>query len=107
MKIKDKLIHLLGGITKTEYKLTDVFVDRPGIVKVERPLVTVKAGYRHKPFNDPPEDIIHEDLAIKLSEQMLNRGLVKIWKEQIIDGSKVHDGPAVTYALVTVVDPHG
>ena len=107
MKIKDKLIHLLGGITQTEYKLTDMLVDRPCIVKVEKPLVTVKAGYRHKPFNDPPEDIIQEDLAIKLSEQMLNRGLVKVWKEQIIDGSKVHDGSAVTYAIITVVNPNG
>lgn len=74
MKIKSKIVHLLGGITKEEF---NVFTrgSQPMIAR-ERPIKTIKAAYcvidsRHAPSDRYLENELMTKIANKIIEEKL------------------------------------
>lgn len=78
MKIRNKLIRLLGGRTEEEYRfLADKMKVRPPVYSCEMPIVRLKAGYTCRyPLEDPSEEWIREKLAEDIAKKMLEDGLI-------------------------------
>ena len=104
MKIKDKLIHLLGGFTREDH----LFIDHASKIHryfstIEQPVRTLKAGYcisdlRHQ----PPDDFLQHELMAKLANTILEEKLVTFYTKQRYPGES--DYPQDVYATIKVVD---
>ena len=105
MKIRNKLIRLLGGITKEEHFMSGFIADSPCVVRSERPLETLKASYQYDPTRID-ESYVHNELASNIKELMIDRGLFKFWTEQKVspDGSRYDP---VMHCMAVVVNPKG
>lgn len=105
MKIKDKLIHLLGGLTREEH----LFMDHASKIHrysftIEQPVRTLKAGYcisdlRHQ----PPDDFLQHELMAKLANTILKEKLVSFYTKPRYPGES--DYPQDVYATIKVVEP--
>lgn len=100
MKIKDKLIHLLGGLTREEH----LFMDHASKITIEHPVRTLKAEYcvsdlRHQ----PPDDFIQHELMAKLANTILEEKLVSFYTKPKYPGES--DYPLVACATIKVVEP--
>jgi hypothetical protein len=99
MKIKDRLIHLLGGHTKEEvlkYSRPVVHVNNAHIKKI-------KAGYCiSDPHRQPPESWLKNELAAKLINKMLEENLITYYTVPRSTGES--DYPQDVYAVVNVVE---
>lgn len=103
MKIKDKLIHLLGGLTREEH----LFMDHASKIhgySIEQPVRTLKAGYcisdlRHQ----PPDDFLQHELMAKLANTILEEKLVSFYTKPRYPGEI--DYPQDVYATIKVVEP--
>lgn len=104
MKIKDKLIHLLGGLTREDHLFMDHASKIHGYSStIEQPVRTLKAGYcisdlRHQ----PPDDFLQHELMAKLANTILEEKLVAFYTKPRYPGES--DYPRDVYAMIRVVD---
>lgn len=101
-KIKNKLIHMLGGVTKGEYFISEM-VDRP-CIREERPLITVQAAHKYNPSREP-EEYVRRELVDNLVEKILDEKYVRFWTEHKIDPSVDVRSSFEMFARIMVVDP--
>lgn len=104
MKIKDKLIHLLGGLTREEH----LFMDHASKIHrysfmIEQPVRTLKAWYcisdrRHQ----PPDDFLQHELMAKLAKKILEEKLVSFYTKPRYPWES--DYPQDVCAMIRVVD---
>ncbi len=77
MKLKDRIIHFLGGYTKSEYEANNNTKVRFPVIYNEKPIKTIKCSHRidvYNPyivFDKKYEDFIKVDLARKIGDEML------------------------------------
>lgn len=85
MKIKNKLIRLLGGRTEEEFRfLADKMKVRPPVYSCEVPIVRLKARYVcRSPLEDPDEEWIRETLAGEIAKKMLEEELITFVSREI------------------------
>ena len=88
MKIKEKLIHLLGGYTYQEHKQINV-------IQTTKPVITLKSAL-YLPVNPMIEDIDYckQELAYQIADDMVNSQLIRF----------TVDYPKKIEATVRVVD---
>lgn len=105
MKIKDKLIHLLGGFTKDDmpYINPENKIDHYTF-HVQQPVRTLKAGYcisdlRHQ----PPDDFLQHELMAKLANTIMEEKLVTFYTKPRYPGESEY--PQDVYATIKVVEP--
>ena len=70
MKLKERLIHLLGGYTYKEHKQFN-------IVKCEKPVLTLRSVL-YLPDNPTEADIDYckQELAYQIAEELMNKRLI-------------------------------
>lgn len=97
MRIRDKLIHFLGGYTKSDYKNRPVNT----VIKQEMPIRTIKVAYTlNSDYSEEEKKYIKEDMIIRLAKRMDEENLV-LFKYQV-------DDPTINphmYAIVRVIEP--
>ena len=80
MKIREKLIHLLGGHTDREYQMNNNTKVRIPVIYNEKPIKTVRASYWFQTDEDMTDEqkigFVKEGLAKKLAERMMLGGLI-------------------------------
>ena len=103
-KIKNKLIHMLGGVTKGEYFISGM-VDRPCIIRAERPLITVQAARKYNP-SQQPEEHVRQELVDNLVKKILDERYVRFWTEHKIDLAGDVRSSFEMFARIMVVDPN-
>ena len=88
MKLKEKLIHWLGGYTYQEHKQVN-------IIQTTKPVITLKS-VSYLPINPMIEDIDYckQELAHQIAEDMVNSQLIQF----------VVDYPKQITAIIRVVD---
>ena len=88
MKLKEKLIHWLGGYTYQEHK-------QVSIIQTTKPVITLKS-VSYLPVNPMIEDIDYckQELAYQIAEDMANSQLIQF----------VVDYPEKITAITRVVD---
>lgn len=102
MKIKDKLIHLLGGFTNDDWHVLATSNVNPAYV--QRSVRTLKAGYcisdlRHQ----PPDDFLQHELMAKLANTIMEEKLVTFYTKPRYPGESEY--PQDIYATIKVVEP--
>ena len=74
MKLREKIIHWLGGYTFQEHKQFN-------IIQTTKPIITLRSASRIDPFliidKEAQEKYIKQELAIQLAEDMANKGFIK------------------------------
>ena len=80
MKIKEKMIHLLGGFTKEDAIMKPVPVYRQARADI-RALKVKFVTFNSEPT--PPAEWIKEDIARKLSKTLVEEGCVRIFSKAI------------------------
>lgn len=80
MKIKEKIIHLLGGFTKEDAIIKPVPVYRQARADI-RALKVKFATFNSAPT--PPAEWIKEDIARKLSKTLVEEGYVRFFNKVI------------------------
>lgn len=74
MRLKEKLIHWLGGYTFQEYKQVN-------IIQTTKPIITLRSVSKIDPFliidKEAQEEYVKRELAIQLAEDMANKGFIK------------------------------
>lgn len=88
MKLKEKLIHWLGGYTYQEHKQIN-------IIKTTKPVITLKS-ISYLPINPKIEDIDYykQELAYQIAEDMVNSQLIHFavdYPEKITATARVVD----------------
>ena len=88
MKLKEKIIHWLGGYTYQEHKQVN-------IVQTTKPVITLKA-ISYLPTNPGMEDILYckQELTHQIAEDMANSQLIQFivdYPEKIIATTRVVD----------------
>ena len=86
-KLKDKLIHLLGGMTEEDIRIRTRPV-RVGIFQSEIETLRVGNSINHEVLQIYPEyiDRSKQDMAYKLADEMIERQLVKFESKQEDNG---------------------
>ena len=102
MKIKEKIIHLLGGYTKNEYQMNNNVKARIPVFECERPIETVKAGFTNDGRREIPEDWLKEELAMKIAKKMVEDSLIAFYS---VKHSGEPAGPITVYAQADVARP--
>lgn len=99
-KLKDKLIHLLGGMTEEDIRIRTRPV-RVGIFQSEIETLRVGRQINAEIIRDYPEymDNAQRDMAYKLSNEMLERQLIKF------DNKQENQETLVIHATVRVCRP--
>ena len=84
MKIREKLIHALGGFTKEEYEPMRAAAQMPiPICKVERPIKELKARFAIREQETIPDiDWIKRRLAEQIANGAIDEGRVQIRQEE-------------------------
>lgn len=84
MKIREKLIHALGGFTKEEYEPMREAAQMPiPICKVERPIRELKARFAIREQEPIPDiDWIKRRLAEQIANGAIDEGLVQLRQEE-------------------------
>ena len=103
MKIKDRIIHLLGGYTKSEYTMNNNTKVRRPVYSCERRIETLKAKYSCTRV--PADEMINhieKDLAIQLALKMMAEGFVTYRTN--LENDPRTERPEI-YATVHVVRP--
>ena len=74
MKLKEKLIHWLGGYTFQERKQVN-------IIQTTKPIITLRSVSKIDPFliidKEAQEEYVKQELAIQLAEDMANKGFIE------------------------------
>ena len=105
MKIKDKLIHLPGGLTREDH----LFMDHASKIHhysfaIKQPVRTLKAGYCVSDLrNQPPDDFLQHELMAKLANTILEEKLVSFYTKPRYPGES--DYPQDVYATIKVLEP--
>ena len=102
MKIKDKLIHLLGGFTNDDWHVWATSTVKQAYV--QRSVRTLKTGYcisdlRHQ----PPDDFLQHELMAKLANTIMEEKLVTFYTKPRYPGESEY--PQDVYATIKVVEP--
>ncbi len=99
MKIKDKLIHLLGGYTKAEYQLNKNTNVRIPVIRHEKPIRTYKIGHRFNPnyqMNEREIEYVKKDMAYMLADKLNDENMIQFTSNE----------QAEMYAIIQVIDPN-
>ena len=99
MKIKDKLIHLLGGYTKAEYQLNKNTNVRIPVIRHEKPIRTYKIGHRFNPnyqMNDREIEYVKKDMAYMLADKLNDENMIRFTSNK----------QSEMYAIIQVIDPN-
>lgn len=73
MKLKEKLIHWLGGYTFQEHVTHSIITAEKPLIKV-----SIAARFNKYDFNDKEErEFLMRELSTKIAEEMLNNGYIK------------------------------
>lgn len=94
---------MLGGVTKGEYLISGM-VDRPCIVRAERPLITVQVARKYDPSKQP-EAYVRRELVDKLVEKIIDERYIRFWTEHKIDPAGDVRSSFEMFARIIVVDP--
>jgi len=104
MKIRNRLIHLLGGYTKNEYLMNNNTKVRTPIFCADKPTRTLKAGYciadQHR---QPPEKWVKNELMARLANRILDENLVGFYTAPKNTGESEY--PQEVTAIIRVVEP--
>ena len=104
MKIKDRLIHSLGGYTKEEYDKKISTNPACKYASNTAPIRTLKAGYViNDSFREPPENWLKNELTARLANKMLEDKLVTFYTATRNTGPVQY--PYDVYAMVKIVEP--
>ena len=104
MKIKERLIHLLGGVTEEEFFMAAKEA-RPMIAR-ESPVRTIKAGYCIvDSMHAPPEKYLKNELMSRIANKILEEKLIQFYIVPHSTGESNY--PQDVMAIVKVVPPVG
>ena len=102
MKIKDKLIHLLGGFTNDDWHVLATSNVKP--VYVQRSVRTIRAAYSVRDeLHQAPDDGVRIELMAQLANKILEDQLVVFRTAPRYPGESEY--PRDTYATIRVEEP--